>query len=113
MRIDSYQFGRIVVNGREYTNDVIVFPDHVESDWWRKSGHELRVEDLSSVLDFRPRTLIVGTGHYGSMKVLPETTSRLSEIDCELVEKKTKEACEVYNRRREEDGIVACLHLTC
>lgn len=113
MRIDEYRFGRIVVNGQEYRNDVIIFPDHVESDWWRKSGHELRVDDLSSVLDFEPRTLIVGTGHYGSMKILHETTSRLREISCELVEKKTKVACEIYNIRREEDGIVACLHLTC
>jgi len=113
MRIDDYRFGRIVVNGREYKNDIIIFPDHVKSDWWRKRGHELCVEDLSTVLDFEPRTLIVGTGNYGRMKVLYETASKLGEIGCELVERKTKEACEFYNTRREEDGIVACLHLTC
>ncbi|MFX1441186.1 MAG: Mth938-like domain-containing protein [Promethearchaeota archaeon] len=113
MRIDDYRFGRIVVNGREYTNDVIIFPDHVESDWWRKRGHELCVEDLSSVLDFRPRMLIVGTGNYGRMKVLSETTSILKDVGCELIERKTKEACELYNARRNGDGVVACLHLTC
>jgi hypothetical protein len=113
MRIDSYRFGGIVVDGREYRNDVIIFPGHVESGWWRKSGHELCLEDLASVLDFGPRTLIVGTGHNGRMKILDETTDRLREIGCELVERKTEEACEVYNARRDEDGIVACLHLTC
>ncbi|UCH03923.1 MAG: hypothetical protein JSW05_10070 [Candidatus Thorarchaeota archaeon] len=113
MRIDNYRFGSIVVDGREYKNDVIIFPDHVESDWWRRSGHELCVEDLVSVLDFGPRTLIVGTGHNGRMKVLDETTDRLRAIGCELVAKKTKEACEVYNSCRDEDGVVACLHLTC
>jgi hypothetical protein len=113
MRIDDYRFGRIVVNGREYTNDVIIYPDHVESDWWRKRGHELCLEDLSTVLDFKPRTLIVGTGHYGGMKVLTETTTRLREIGCELLERETREACEIYNTRRDEDGVVACLHLTC
>ena len=113
MRINDYRFGRIVVNGREYNNDVIIFSDHVESDWWRRSGHELCVEDLSSILDYRPRTLIVGTGYNGRMKILHETTSRLGEIGCELVERRTKEACEFYNAHREVDGIVACLHLTC
>ena len=113
MRIDDYRFGHVMVNGREYTNDVILFPDHVESDWWRKRGHELCLEDLSTVLASKPRTLIVGTGHYGGMKVLPETTTRLQEIDCELVERKTKEACEFYNVRGDAEGIVACLHLTC
>jgi hypothetical protein len=113
MRIDDYRFGHVMVNGREYTDDVIIFPDHVESDWWRKSGHELGVADLSSVLDFKPRLLIVGTGNYGRMKLLPETTKRLHEIGCELIERKTTEACEIYNRRRGEEGVVACLHLTC
>jgi hypothetical protein len=113
MRIDNYRFGRIVVNGREYTNDVIIFPDHVEIDWWRKRGHELCLGDLASVLEFGPRLLIVGTGHYGRMKVLSETISRLRETGCELVERKTEEACELYNARRDEGGVAACLHLTC
>ncbi|MFQ5833330.1 MAG: Mth938-like domain-containing protein [Candidatus Thorarchaeota archaeon] len=113
MRIDDYRFGSIVVDGREYRNDVIIFPDHVESDWWRKSGHELCVEDLASVLDFGPRTLIVGTGYNGRMKVLDQTTDRMKQIDCEIVERGTREACEVYNTRRDEYGIIACLHLTC
>ncbi len=113
MRVDDYRFGSIVVEGREYKNDVIIFPNYVESDWWRKSGHELCLKDLASVLDSRPRTLIVGTGHNGRMKVLDETTDRLRDIECELVVRKTAEACEVYNARRDEDGIIACLHLTC
>ncbi|MFW9800336.1 MAG: MTH938/NDUFAF3 family protein, partial [Candidatus Thorarchaeota archaeon] len=75
--------------------------------------HELCLEDLSSALDFGPRTLIVGTGHNGRMKVLDETTDGLREIDCELVVRRTTEACGVYNARRNEDRVVACLHLTC
>ncbi len=113
MRIDNYRFGSIIVDGREYKNDVIILSDHIESDWWRRSGHELCVEDLASVLEFGPRMLIVGTGHNGRMKVLDETADRLREIGCELVVKKSKEACEVYNARRDEDRVVACLHLTC
>ena len=113
MQIDDYRFGSIVVDGLEYRNDVIIFPNHVETNWWRRSGHELCVEDLTSVLDFGPRTLIVGTGHNGRMKVLDETVDRLRAIGCELVVKKTEEACEAYNARREEAKIVVCLHLTC
>ena len=30
MNIEDYRFGRIVVNGRAYTSDVIVFPDRVK-----------------------------------------------------------------------------------
>lgn len=34
--INSYDFGRIVVDGKAYTSDVIIFPDRVNSYWWRK-----------------------------------------------------------------------------
>ena len=30
--IDSYQFGLIVVSGKKYTSDVIIFPDRVRDN---------------------------------------------------------------------------------
>ena len=41
MRIDRYAFGNIVIDGKAYTKDVIIFPDRVYSPWWRKDGHFL------------------------------------------------------------------------
>ena len=111
--IEHYAFGTITVDGTTYRSDVVILPNWVVRDWWRKSGHELCVEDLVSVFDFGPRTLIVGTGQSGRMKVLDEATDRLRTVGCELVVKRTKEACEVYNARSDEDRVVACLHLTC
>jgi len=36
--IDGYSFGRIVVEGKEYTSDLIIYPDHIQGDWWREEG---------------------------------------------------------------------------
>jgi hypothetical protein len=33
MRIDSYSFGVMKVDGKEYRQDLIVFPDKVRSNW--------------------------------------------------------------------------------
>ena len=44
--IDSYSFGEIVINGKRYTSDVIIFSDSVDDNWWRKSGHLLHKDDL-------------------------------------------------------------------
>ena len=48
MKIDSYSFGRIVINGKTYTSDVIIFPDKVDASWWRKEGHLLQLADGKS-----------------------------------------------------------------
>jgi hypothetical protein len=76
--IDSYSFGRIVIEGKEFTHDLIIYPDHIDSGWWRKEGHKLQIRDLSEILEVEPRLLIVGTGAYGSMEV-PEETLKFLE----------------------------------
>src|SRR6266581_9499300 len=66
-RIDGYTFGRVVVDGVELTKDVIVLPGRVVSNWWRKKGHSLAVEDLEDVISELPERLLVGTGAAGQM----------------------------------------------
>lgn len=111
--IDSYGFGRIVIDGRLYTSDVIIFPDRVEDRWWRKEGHQLGVEDIEKVLQERPDVLVVGTGYSGLMKVLPETKERLASEGIQLIAENTRKACKTYNRLHESKRVAAALHLTC
>jgi hypothetical protein len=60
--IGGYSFGRIVVDGQEETRDLIVLPDRVFRNWWRRNGHGLVLDDLAEVIDELPKTLIIGTG---------------------------------------------------
>ena len=48
-RIDQYEFGRIVVDGRQETKDLIVLPGRVVRNWWRRDGHALVLDDLAEV----------------------------------------------------------------
>jgi len=41
--IEHYSFGRIVIDGKEYTKDLIIYPDKIRANWWRKEGHKLRL----------------------------------------------------------------------
>jgi len=34
--IESYDFGRIVVDGRKFGRDVIIFADRIDGNWWRR-----------------------------------------------------------------------------
>jgi hypothetical protein len=111
--IDSYDFGHIVIDGKAYTSDVIIFPDRVNSHWWRKEGHELCVDDLVDVLNQKPDVIVVGTGNPGLMKVLPETEKLIKSQGIELIVQPTKEACQSYNQISSSQNVIALLHLTC
>ncbi len=111
--IDSYQFGLIVVNGRKYTSDVIIFPDRVRNDWWRKKGHELCLEDIAEVITENPEVLIVGTGAYGLVIVLSEVEQALEAKGIKLITEATDKACTIYNQLCSSQRVVAAFHLTC
>ncbi len=111
--IDSYDFGRIVINGKRYNTDLIVFSHRVREGWWRKEGHRLHVEDLRDVLKDKPEVLVVGTGYSGLMRVPAETIGYVESEGIEFIAQKTAEACETFNRLVKSRKVVAALHLTC
>ena len=114
--IESYDFGLIVIKGRRYTSDVIVFPERVIEGWWRKEGHRIYVEDLKEILDHEPRpeVLVVGTGYYGIVKISPEVENILKSQGIELVAQPTKEACQTFNKLLKSNRrVVGAFHLTC
>jgi hypothetical protein len=43
-------FGRLTVDGREETRDVIVLPEHIVRGWWRTQGPRSFLEDPDEVL---------------------------------------------------------------
>ena len=111
--IDKYQFGKIIVNGTTYQNDIIIFPDYVQDQWWRKKGHNLQISDLDSVINFKPEVLFIGTGMYGLMQVGDLVIKKLKDFGInKIFVDKTKKVCEEYNLEKVLQKIAA-LHLTC
>jgi hypothetical protein len=114
MKIDSYSFGRIVIDGTEHTSDVIIYPDRLDASWWRREGHLLAPEDLSGVFAYAPGVLVIGTGHDGVMRVPPQTVEAVREKGIEVHIARTGDAVKLFNRLQREDvRVVAALHLTC
>ena len=111
-RIDHYEVGRIVVDGREETKDLIVLPGRVVRNWWRRDGHGLVLDDLVEVLDELPPHLVVGTGADGRMRPDPDTLRRLQQRGVTVEALPTGQA---VRRVGELDpaGTAAALHLTC
>ncbi|MBS7636212.1 Mth938-like domain-containing protein [Candidatus Bathyarchaeota archaeon] len=114
--IESYDFGVMIIDGKRYTSDVIVFPEKVISGWWRKEGHRICVEDLREVLNHRPlpEVLVVGTGYSGLVKVTSEVNDALKEHGIKLIAQPTGEAYKTFNELLRVGKVVAgAFHLTC
>jgi hypothetical protein len=111
--IDSYEFGVIVINGRRYSSDVILYPDRVKDGWWRKEGHALCIDDLENVTEENPDVIVVGIGNSGLMRILPETEKYIKSKGIRLIVQSTKDACKTYNQLSSLQKVIALLHLTC
>jgi hypothetical protein len=113
MHIDSYDFGRIVIDGVAYSQDVLLWPGQVKKDWWRLEGHLLQLPDVAEALAANPQVLVVGKGQPGRLQVDPELALYLKEKGIELVELPTSQAVRVINSQAGRRRLAAALHLTC
>lgn len=114
MKIEEYSFGRVVIDGKEYNDDLILFQDHIIQDkWWRSQGHLLKYKDLDEYIEeYNPQEIIIGTGYYGTMDIDDSCASRLKEKGIKVTEGRSKEMVDKYIES-DKYGLMACFHLTC
>jgi hypothetical protein len=114
-RIESYSPGRVVVDGVELNRDVIVLPNRVLRNWWRRDGHSLAMQDLDDVLDELPERLIVGCGHSSRLEPDPAVIEALARRGVKVEALPTQEAVARYEELETRDpaAVAAALHLTC
>jgi len=113
--IDSYGFGKIIVDKVPFDGDLIVFPDRVQPDWRRKEGHLLRWEDLrDSIRAFVPETLVIGRGKLGMMRIDGEFSGEIRKMKITLHAVPTDKAVKVFNRLLLSGSkVMGAFHLTC
>jgi hypothetical protein len=112
--IDDYSFGSITINGKNYSRDIIIYPDgRIQDSWWRKSGHSLCRDDIKELIESEPDIIIAGTGSPGLMKPDSRLEEYLSNNNIEFKALPTKGAALLYNRLSKEKSAGACFHLTC
>ena len=112
--IESYDFGRIIIDGVTYTSDMMIIGEKVEAGWWRKEGHALEVADIKDAIEqFAPEVVIIGTGHIGMMRVPKPTREYFESKGIEFLVERTKKACGLFNDLSKSRRTLAALHLTC
>ena len=110
-------FGEIEIDGERYDHDVVIEAGEVRKRAKKASkvfreqyGHTpLSVEEE---IPWGGKQLIVGTGMYGSLPVMPEVHEEAKRRGTEIVVLQTKDACRLLYKLKKKD-IYAILHVTC
>ncbi len=113
--IQEYGFGKMVVNGETYEQDLIITREEIIPDWWRDKGHHLQLNDLKEVLEnHKPDILVVGKGQFGMMSIDDDISNYLYENNISLQHKKTGKAVQIFNKLfHEGKNVMGAFHLTC
>ncbi len=112
--IDNLGFGWSVIDGKNYTSDLVIYPDGSIVDSWRRiSGHRLSSEDIAQLIENRPDVIIAGTGVNGLVRPEKELEALLSKKEIAFMADQNKKAMELYNQLNPKKKVGACFHLTC
>ena len=116
-KIDELIFGSIVVEGKKYRRDILIFADGTVKK--RKGGflmfgsHEIKRRELEELSQGQPETVIVGTGTNGAARITPEAESWAKGKKLSLLVQPSYDAVAKVNELAEQQKVAALIHITC
>ncbi len=110
MRIEKFSFGTVVINGNEYKQDVFVTNDSVEE---KENSHKITKDDLDKILLYEPDIVVIGRGTSNNVEIPDEIKVMLAQNNIKLIDGKTPDVIEKFNKLVSKNKIVGILHLTC
>jgi len=118
MKVERFQFGVIVIEGKKYRRDILFFPDgKVEKrkgGIWLFGSHSIKAEEVQRLCDSHPELLLVGTGTGNRAKLSPDAERRVKEAGVKLEILPSFEAIDRLNELASQGTKVAgIIHITC
>lgn len=112
IEINSYEFGKITINGKTY-GDVIIMDNAIIERDWKKGSHGVSETELEKLLKNNPDIVIIGTGKYETLIVEQAIKNKLMKIKDVYIEN-TSLAVETFNKIIKKNmKINALFHTTC
>ncbi len=110
-------FGEIEIDGERYDHDVVIDAGKV-SQRAKKASKAFREQyghtplSVEEAIPWGGKQLIIGTGKYGSLPVMPAVYEEAKRRGIEIVALPTEDACSLLRELRRKDTY-AILHVTC
>ncbi len=114
MMIEACSFGSMVIDGRNFSSDLVIYPDgRVVDNWRRERGHRLSINDIALLIESEPEVIVVGTGINGLMKPKAGLAELLSQKNIVFLSAPNQKAMNLYNEQINRKRAGACFHLFC
>lgn len=114
MEIGGTGFGWIEAGSVRFNHDIVVFPDGRVANRYslvEGSNHLFGPDEARVVLDGTTADIVLGTGQFGAVRVMPGTAALLDGLEVRLHVARTPEAVRIYNRLA--GPRCAVFHVTC
>jgi hypothetical protein len=114
MTVEYKSFGTLIIDGKEYSSDVIIYPDGKICDSWkRKKRHRLFMDDITDLIASEPKIIIAGTGKYGILKPEKGLRGLLEKKGINFFAYPIRKAVREYNKICGKIKVGVCFHLSC
>jgi hypothetical protein len=110
-------FGAVEIEGERWEKDVVIDGGRLRKrDKKPSKPHKAEYGhtplSVSEAIPWGGRRLIVGTGAYGRLPILPEVAEEARQRGIDLIAVPTEEACRLV-AESDADDVHAILHVTC
>ena len=117
-KVNRFDFGSIVIDGKQYSYDVVVLPDGTvkerEAGKAKFGGHTIGKAEIEELAKMKPETLILGTGTDGMATLSEDGQAYAGKAKLNLVVLPSSQAIQKLNQLTGEGKRVAALiHITC
>lgn len=116
--IDSTAFGSITIGGETLEKDVVIRLGGEVKRRKKKlskalygTSHIISLDEARHVYQDGAQRLIIGTGHFGMVKLSDEAANYLAQNECQVDLLRTKKAVKAWNEA--EGDVIALFHITC
>lgn len=92
----SREPGRIVINGKEFTVDVVIYKDSVFERGSSDTLSSSEMEEILNKIGEKPKVVIIGTGSDASLAIEDDVVTKLKGSGIRVVIQLTDEAIETY-----------------
>lgn len=117
--IDAVDFGKIIIDGIDYSQVLIITDSVLERDYKKLeklfgTSHQIGDWEIEALFKNKPETIIIGTGVNGMLEVSDVIFKKAKEVKVEIVIINTPAAKEIYNERiKAGKRVNALIHTTC
>ena len=117
-KIDSYNFGFIVVDDKQYAHDVIILPDGTvkerSSGKGRLGSHTISRSEMETLTKDVPDVILIGTGFQGMARLARDAEFYRMEPNFDITMEPTPQVVKKFNQHTEDgEKVAALIHVTC